>query len=217
MLGTSAGAWTAAALATDTTLEQIMECWADNERGRNTRRVIELTEALFGNRHDERVAGVAIRLPACRRVVVPGSRYRIADVVAASSSPPRLAEPHRIDGSRYIDAGITRNTSVDRARPARVLIVVAPLAGRVMGPLGRVQEQITRYEMTRWRRRVGGQILFVRPTRAIAALAGRRVAGLFDRDAAPNVQRAAYDLGTRCAERFRDRHPDTAAALGASA
>lgn len=216
MLGTSAGAWSAAALATDTSLEKIMQCWADNERGPRTTRVIELTEALFGDHADDNVAGVAIRLPACRRVVLPGTRYRIADVVAASSSPPRLAEPHAIEGTRYIDAGITRNTSVDRARPARLLVVVAPLAGRVMGPIGRVQEQITRYEMTRWRGRVGGRILFVRPTRAIAQLAGRGVRGLFDRDSAPAVQRAAYDLGVRCAERFRDRHPEAAAALSAA-
>lgn len=211
MLGTSAGAWTAAALATGITFEQIMDAWARHRRS-GPARVIDISADIFGDRRDPRVNTAAIQLPTFRRMVLSGAEHRLADAVAASSSPPGLAVPHRIGRLRYIDAGVTRSTSADRAAPADVLVLVAPIGGRVLGLYGRVSEQVIHYEMAHWRYRTGGVVLFVRPTRAIAALVEKRN-DLFDLDIATVAHRGARELGLRCAERFERRHPDAARCL----
>jgi hypothetical protein len=205
MLGTSAGSWTAAALATGVTFEQIMDLWA-RRKGRAPARVIELSEALFGDRRDGRVEAAVIQLPTLRRIILSGQRHSLADLVAASSSPPRLAVPHRIGRFRYVDAGVMRNVSADRAQRADVLVLVTPIGGRVLGRYGRMSEQVTYYEMTRWRQRTGGDVLYVRPPRAIAELVHNRDA-LFDLDVAARTFPLARELGLRCVERFQRRHP----------
>jgi NTE family protein len=217
MLGTSAGAWTAAALAKGVDIEQIWDSWSRHPKTTRPPRVIEATESLFGNRRDARVSGMVIHVPLGTRLALSGGRHRLADVVAASSSPPRVAAPHRIRGHRYIDAGVTRGTSADRAQPARVLVVVAPVAGRVLGRIGQISEQLTRYEMARWKQRTGGEVLYIRPDAAIAGLAGRGTGRLLDIDVGQETYRPAYELGLRCAERFRHRHPAAAAEIGLAA
>jgi NTE family protein len=211
MLGTSAGAWTAASLAAGVTHHELMEVAIAPARPDGPVAVIDITQAVFGDRSDSRVSAMVIQLPPGVRRTLSGADHSLAELVAASSSPPRLAAPHRIDGRRCIDAGITRSTSVDRAKGARVLVVVAPIAGGVLGRYGRVSEQVTRYEMQQWRVRTGGDVLYVRPTQRIAALvAGRGFQGLIDVDVAHDVYEPSYELGVRCAERFFTRHPDAA-------
>jgi hypothetical protein len=56
----------------------------------------------------------------------------------------------------------------------------------------------------------GGQVLSIRPNRAVAALAGTKAIDVLDPATAEPAYHAAYDLGRRCAERFRTRHPDLA-------
>jgi predicted acylesterase/phospholipase RssA len=217
MLGTSAGAWTAASVAVGITHDELIEVSDSRHRTGDSARVIDITRSVFGDRRDSRVSAMAIQLPLGVRRSLSGGCYPLAEVVAASSSPPRLAAPHRIEGRRYIDAGITRSTSVDRAMLARVLVVVAPIAGRVLGPFGRVSEQVTRYEMQQWRLRTGGNVLFVRPTRGIAALvAGRGLDGILDVDVARRAYEPSYELGVRCAERFFTRHPSAAEEIRAA-
>ena len=82
------------------------------------------------------------------------------------------------------------------------------MAGRVLGPLGRLNDQFAHYEINRWRQRARGAVLYVRPTRAIADLVAGGRDGLFDVQIARHTRDAAYDLGVRCAERFRTRHPE---------
>ncbi|MBV8952000.1 MAG: hypothetical protein JOZ99_14070 [Actinobacteria bacterium] len=208
MLGTSAGAWTAASVAAGVTYDELMSRSESQYRAGEPARVIDMTRAVFGDRRDSRVSGMAIQLPLGARRMLRGVRYPLAEIVAASSSPPRFAAPHRIDGRRYIDAGVTRSTSVDRAASARVLVVVAPLAGRVLGAFGRVSEQVTRYEMQRWRLRTAGDVLYVRPTRGIAALlGGHGIEAILDPEVAHTAFEPAYELGMRCGERFFIRHP----------
>ena len=48
------------------------------------------------------------------------------------------------------------------------------------------------------------------PNRAVGALAGARPADVLDPSLAQPTYRAAYELGARCAERFRERHPELA-------
>ena len=73
-----------------------------------------------------------------RRRIFDGAASPLADVVAASSAVPGLFPPHRVGGRLYVDGGMWSATSVDAADDADRVIVVAPLAGRVMGPMGRV-------------------------------------------------------------------------------
>jgi predicted acylesterase/phospholipase RssA len=217
MLGTSAGAWTAASLAAGITHDELVETSIGSAPTRRPVAVIDLTRAVYGDRRDSRVSAMVIELPTGVRRTLSGADHSLAELVAASSSPPRLAAPHRVEGRRCIDAGITRSTSVDRAKPARVLVVVAPIAGGVLGRFGRISEQVTRYEMQRWRLRTGGDVLYVRPTRRIEALvAGRGFAGLLDVDVARRAYEPSYELGRRCAERFYARHPGATEAMSAA-
>jgi hypothetical protein len=207
LLGSSAGAWAAAARVTGVGFEEIMEAWEAHQWNRPIR-VIDITRPLFGDRRDARVTGIALQAPFMRRVQVSGAVHPLADVVAASSSPPRMAKPHRIGVYRYVDS-VARFTSADRSPGARLHVVVTPLGGKVLGRLGWFAERTTRYEMTRWQIRHGGAQLFVRPTRAIARLVDDTEA-LFRIGMARETYPMAYELGVRCLERFRDRHPDLA-------
>jgi predicted acylesterase/phospholipase RssA len=204
MLGTSAGAWTSAALVAGIDFDEIMAAWERAPREGKSR-VIEITRPLFGEARDERVSTTAIRLPVLYPTILTGSDHGLADLVAASSSPPRVAVPHRIDGHRYIDAGIVSPTSADRAARADLLVVVAPLAGPVLGRLGAASEGMVAFELMRWRMR-GGQVLFIRPNRAVGALAGTRPTDVLDTATAEPTYRAAYELGKRRVARFRERH-----------
>jgi predicted acylesterase/phospholipase RssA len=216
MLGTSAGSWTAAALATGITCDEIFDLWDAHADMPRPARVIGATRPFFGDRTDPRVSGMVVHVPSGRRVALSGSKHSLADIVAASSSPPRRARPHRIGRRWYVDGGVSRITSADRAKRARVLVVVTPIGGRVLGPFGRMSERVTRYEMAQWRQRTGGHVLFVRPNRRVAVILGF---GGFDRlldvDVGRQTYRAAFELGVRCAERFRARHADAAEDLTA--
>jgi predicted acylesterase/phospholipase RssA len=211
MLGTSAGSWTAAALATGMTCEEIFDFWDTHRDVETPVRVIEHTRQLFGDKADPRVRGMVVHVASGRRLALSGRDHSLADIVAASSSPPRQAVPHRIGRRRYIDGGVRSVTSADRARPARLLVVVTPIAGQVLGPFGRMCERVTRYEMLQWRQRTGGRVLFVRPNREIASLVSfGESGGMLDLDVGRRTYQPAYELGLRCAERFQSRHPELA-------
>jgi NTE family protein len=218
MLGTSAGSWTAASVATGVTHDDLLALSGSYERTDEPARVIDMTRAVFGDRYDSRVSGMVIELPLGLRRILSGDRHSLADVVAASSSPPRLASPHRIGGRRYIDAGILRSTSVDRAESARVLVVVSPIAGSVLGPFGRVYEQVTRWEIQQWRLRCGGgDVLFVKPSAEIASLiAGRGLDGILDPEVGRLAYEPSYELGLQSAEQFLARRPRVAEELCAA-
>lgn len=208
MLGTSAGAWTAAALAVDADLADILHSWS-HAPSEGKARVVELTRALFGNARDARVSAAAIRIPGAYPMILSGKNHDLADLVAASSSPPRVSVPHRINGHRYVDAGIVRATSADRAPSADLLVVVAPIAGPVLGNLGAIGARMVALELMRWRI-TGGQVLFIRPNTAVGALAGTKMTDVLDPTIAEPTYRAAYELGARSAERFQQRHPQLA-------
>ena len=211
MLGTSAGAWTAAALAVRADLTDVLGAWSKAPRTGKTR-VIELARPLFGDARDALVRAAAIRPPLLYPTILSGADHDLADLVAASSSPPRVAEPHRIDGHRYIDAGIVTTTSADRAPAADLLVVVAPMAGPVLGRLGAISARMVYLELMRWRM-TGGHVLFIRPNRAVGALAGAKPSDVLDPSLAEPTYRAAYELGARCAERFRENHAELAARI----
>ena len=204
MLGTSAGSWTAAAVAAGVTHDDLLGLSEFYEPTDDPVRVIEMTRAIFGEHRDDRVSGVVLELPLGLRKVLHGGHHSLADIVAASSSPPRYASPHQIGGRKYIDAGILRSTSVDRAESARILVVVAPIAGGVLGTIGRVYEQVTRYEIQHWRvKSGGGDVLYVGPTREIVSLITERgLDGILDPAVGARVYDASYGLGLRRGEEF---------------
>src|SRR5262245_26322279 len=212
MLGTSAGSWTAAAVAAGVTHDDLLRLAEFYEPTDDPVRVIDMTRAIFGDHRDDRVSSVVLELPLGLRKILHGGEHTLADVVAASSSPPKFASPHLIAGRKYIDAGILRSTSVDRAESARVLVVVAPIAGGVLGAIGRVYEQVTRCEIQHWRvKSGGGDVLYVAPTREIVSLIrARGLDGILDPEVGARVHDASYALGLRRGEEFLTRNPRAA-------
>jgi Patatin-like phospholipase len=138
-----------------------------------------------------------------RRHILDGGAYPLADLVAASSAVPGLLPPHRIDGRLYVEGGMWSATSVDAAAEADLVIVVAPLAGPVLGPMGRTAGLLLERELARWRQRhPDASIHLIRPNREIGRLAGRNPLGLFDGERAKEVYSPAYEQGLRWGERI---------------
>ena len=208
MLGTSAGAWTAASVAAGVGHDDLLGLADSYEPTDDPVRVIDMTRAVFGEHRDDRVSSVVLELPLGLRKILRGGHHSLADVVAASSSPPKLASPHRIGGRKYIDAGILRSTSVDRAESARLLVVVAPIAGGVLGTIGRVYEHVTRCEIQHWRvKSGGGDVLCIRPTREIVArIPARGLDGILDPEVGARVYDVSYDLGVERGTAFLARN-----------
>jgi hypothetical protein len=152
MTGLSAGSYAAAALVTGTPLSTVAEAWCYVERTKPAGELVRghrITERIFGDARDPRVTGVCLSLPLPRRVLVDGGRHRLADVVAASSSPWGLAYGHPVDGRLLYDAGTVSNTAADRAPSADLLLVLAPLARGVLGRQGGFWEMRLRGEARR--------------------------------------------------------------------
>lgn len=205
-LGTSAGSWVASALALDVPYEAFAVMDAPNVPTRNPRALVEAGTLLFGDASHPLVAVSAIYLRSRRRHILDGAGYRLADLVAASSAVPGLFPPHRIEGRLYVDGGMWSATSVDAAVHADEVIVIAPLAGSVMGPMGRTAEFLLNRELRTWRdRHPGKMITLIRPDREIARLAGRNPLGLFDAERARPVYPLAVELGLEWAERLKAR------------
>lgn len=201
-LGTSAGAWTAAAVALGTTYEDVVDL--DVPRVPNLRPGVlaEVAREVFDEATHPLVSVSAVCVRSRRRHVLDGGRYPLADLVAASSAVPGLLPPHRVDGRLYVDGGMWSTTSVDAAADAHCVVVVAPLAGPHMGMAGRVAGALLERELDTWRRRhPGHRVVLVRPDRASAATAGRGLLSLFE----PDRGRAAYPLAVEQGRRWADR------------
>src|SRR5690349_7628452 len=112
MIGTSAGAWAAGALALDIELDSVMEPWARVPAKRFGHRSVDTVRPVFGDRSSPAVTGVALALRYGRRMLLSADRYGLTDVVAAASSPPPFARAHELEGHRYIDAGLFSLCSV---------------------------------------------------------------------------------------------------------
>jgi hypothetical protein len=94
------------------------------------------------------------------------------------------------------------------SRDARVLVVVAPIAGGVLGNIGRVYEHVTRCEIQHWRlKSAGGDVLYVRPTRDVASLiTARGIEGILDPEVGARVYEQSYALGLARGEEFLARN-----------
>ena len=200
-LGTSAGSWTASALALGLTYRDLADLPVPSVPAVRPGILAEVARMAFGESRHPLVAVSAVCVRTQRRHILDGGAYPLADLVAASSAVPGLLPPHRIDGRLYVDGGMWSVTSVDAAADADRVIVVAPLAGRVMGPLGRVAGTLLEQELGRWRRRhENAHIDMIRPNRAMAHLIGLRPLALFDAERARRVYPLAYEQGARWGE-----------------
>jgi NTE family protein len=140
----------------------------------------------------------AVYVRSRRRHILDGGRYPLADLVAASSAVPGLLPPHRVDGRLYVDGGMWSVTSIDAAAEADHVIVVAPLAGAVMGPMGRTAGFLLERELRRWQaRHPESTITLIRPNREMARVAGIRPLALFDDARARDVYPMAFEQGVR--------------------
>lgn len=202
-LGTSAGAWTAAAVA----LGLDFDVFADTPHVRvpNLRPGVlaDVARALFGESLHPLVSVSAIGLRTRRRHILAGESHPLADLVAASSAVPGLFPPHRVDGRLYVDGGMWSATSMDAVPAAERVIVVAPLAGPVLGPVGHAAGLLLDRELSRWRvRHPGCAVHVIRPDRDTGRLAGRHPLHLFDNARARDVYPHGYEQGLRWASRL---------------
>jgi predicted acylesterase/phospholipase RssA len=204
-LGTSAGSWTAAGLALGVHWTEAIDNLAHDIPRRpdmRAHRLRNLAARLFGEACAPTIKVVVTELPRLRRVLLDGADHAVADLVAASSAVPGLLAPHRIGARLYVDGGVRSLTSADLAAPADNLLVVAPLAGPMYGPIGWRVEQHLRREMSVWARtNPGGRTWLIRPSHQIAALA-RRPDRLFDPDRARECFALARTQGHDVAERW---------------
>jgi NTE family protein len=203
-LGTSAGSWVASAVALGLGYDHFDGMGAPSVP---TRRdvLIEIARDLFGDARHHLVSVSAVHIPSGRRHILDGGRYDLADLIASSSAVPGLFPPHAIDGRQYVDGGMWSATSVDAAREAEHVVVIAPLAGPVLGPMGRTAGVLLDRELHRWRRRHEGKtIALIRPNRAIGRLAGRNPMNLFDAERAHAVYPLAVAQGCEWGERLAE-------------
>jgi NTE family protein len=200
-LGTSAGSWTASALALGLSYDDLADLPVPSVPTRRSGILAEIARLVFGESTHPLVSVSAVSVRSGRRHILDGGTYPLADLVAASSAVPGLLPPHRIEGRLYIDGGMWSATSVDAADEADRVIVVAPLAGRVMGPMGRVAGTLLARELDRWQHRhPEASIQMIRPNREMATIVGVRPLALFDAERARAVYPLAYEQGVRWGE-----------------
>lgn len=202
-LGTSAGSWTASAIALGLTYDDFLTVRTPRVPNLRPGVLAAIAEEIFGDESHPLVSVSAVSVGTGKRHILDGGMFRLADLVAASSAVPGLLPPHRVDGRLYVDGGMWSATSVDAASEADRVIVVAPLAGTVMGPMGRTAGLLLERELARWRaRHPDSEVHLIRPNREISRLAGRNPLALFDGDRARTVYEPAYEQGLRWGERI---------------
>lgn len=211
-LGTSAGSWASAVIALGIPYDDVSALEMPPVPNRCRGVLAGIARSLFGDERHASVQVSAVCVRSRRRHILDGGHYPLSDLVAASSAVPGLLPPHRIDGRLYVDGGMWSATSIDAAARADSVIVVAPLAGPHMGPIGRGAGFLLDRELRTWRRRhPGRQITLIRPNREIAAHAGLNPMTLFDADRARDVYPLALEQGQRWAGRITEASEPVAA------
>lgn len=202
-IGTSAGSWTASALALGMRYDDFSGAPTPKVPNLRPGILADIARGVFGEATHHLVSVSAVCVSTGRRHILDGGVYPLADLVAASSAVPGLLPPHRIDGRLYVDGGMWSATSVDASAVADRVIVIAPLAGTVVGPVGRTAGFLLGRELRRCRgRNHGCEVHLIRPNREIARLAGRNPLGLFDPARARAVYPLAYEQGLRWGPRI---------------
>jgi predicted acylesterase/phospholipase RssA len=202
LLGTSGGAWAAGALALAVPMEEVVDATVRGKVSGVAHH--EITRHVFGDSRDRRVRTTAIDRRTGQQRILHAEQLGVADVVGASSAAPGLFPPYPIGSRRYVDGGLYSPTSAHHAAPADVLVVVAPMAGPRLRPMGPMYARMAKNEARLWRIRTRrrGRTLYIEPTSAVAAVAGRGWRGLIDHRSTSAVYREARELGVRRGRHF---------------
>ena len=201
ILGTSAGSWAAAAVATGVEVDTMLAAGAP--RIPNPRRGVLAAAArrIFGESRSSLVKVSACALPRLRRTILDGGAHPLADLVAASSAVPGLLAPHAVDGTRYVDGGMRSGTSVDLGPDVDRLIVIAPLAGAMWGPFRKTVDRGMHAEIARWKERTGGSGVLFTPV-DVAAHIAQNPLHLFDHDRAVEAYNCGLEQAVSDGETF---------------
>lgn len=168
VLGTSAGSWVGAGLRLGVGFDRLAEL-TEMTRSLRPGQLPGLATAAFGDRTCPGLTTSAVRFPTLRHELLDAAVVPVPQAIAASSAVPGLFTPARVGAYRYADGGLRSPTSADRAPAADVLLVIAPMAGPVLPPLGQALEAQIRREMRRWQSQHHGAVVLLRPTASLAA------------------------------------------------
>jgi predicted acylesterase/phospholipase RssA len=196
MLGTSAGSWVSACLVTGTTYEALGAMPDVRVPNLKPGWLRGTARELFGHKRSPLVRASAVRLRGLRRELLSGLDHSLAEIAAASSSVPGVFAPARVGKHLYVDGGVRSMASATHAPAADHLVIVAPVAGPVLGAGGRALQALLGQEMRDWETRTGGHAHLIRPDTAIAAMVASPT-HLFDKARALDVYPMAYDQGVR--------------------
>jgi predicted acylesterase/phospholipase RssA len=162
-LGTSGGAWAAAAalagLAHDHVVATTRHVKLPTFR---PGRLYTTAHEVFGDAMEPLLSTSVVRLRDGRRMVLSGADHPVAHIVAASSSVPGMVVPHRVGGHLYVDGGARSWISADLAPKAERLLVVAPGLAPSFGRFGVALKHHLGYEIRRWKQRTGGRVAVIR-------------------------------------------------------
>jgi predicted acylesterase/phospholipase RssA len=201
-LGTSGGAWAAAASMAGISHEQVIATTRHVTLPTlKPRRLYTAARQVFGDAMQPLLYTSVVRVRDGRRVRLSGADHAVADIVAASSSVPGMTIPHRVDGRLYVDGGARSWISADLAPPAERLLVIAPALSPSFGTFGVLLGRHLGYELARWKRRNGGRVTVIRVEEDIGSRV-TRWKHLFDPGLAQEAyvrarERAAHDLAPR--------------------
>jgi NTE family protein len=202
-IATSAGTWAASALALDVDFDAFDAMQAPTLPNLRSGLLAGLASDLFGDARSPLVRGTAVSLRTGRRRLLDGTVHPLADICAASSAVPGLLAPHRVGGILYVDGGVRSNSAADIAPRADHLIVITPVAGATLLPIGRAQDVLLAAETRLYKRRAkGARVTVIHPNRQIAAMAGTNPMNLFDAEIGKAVYPLALEQGRRWADRL---------------
>lgn len=215
LIGTSGGSHAAVAIAAGLTFADVEPIWRPyvESVGSFWVRALPLAEALYGGVHVEHVAGVAVRLWLLRRELLWAPQVSPALLVAASSSPAPFVRPTRVGRHRYVDGGFRSNTSADLAPAADLNLVLAPLADRSQGFVGRRGLRQAVKESARWRERTGGRTIVVAPDEEMLQVRLRGMKDMGDMTIGQQIHDLGRPLGHATAKLIHHDHPAVAARL----
>jgi predicted acylesterase/phospholipase RssA len=194
-LGTSGGAWAAAAILAGLSHHRVSEVirhirlpdWHSD-------RLTDVGGELFADQMQPLLWTSAVRLRTGRRILLWGGEHPVPVILAASSAVPLMLVPQRVGGRLYLDGGARSWISADLAPLADRLLVVAPGVAPAFRSFGGLLSRHLAYEVGRWERRSGGRALVVGPEPDL----GRRVRcwkDLFDHSlAAEAYERACVQV-----------------------
>ncbi len=199
MLGTSAGSWVAAMMATGVEFNDVAGMDQIDLFNYEQDYLKGYAREVFGTMRADNVNATAVRFPTrqdprFRLEILNGGEYDLADVVTPSSSVPGLWSPANVAGDRYWDGGAGGSVGyADKAPRSHTLLAVAALSQHLKVPLGPLKfpagwalEMKSHQELGSWKRQHGGKVIYIRPNREISGLA-KSTKDIFDFKLAEDV------------------------------